>query len=365
MVNLRHGQDRPYPSDSEDLRLLRTLHAPGRAVGGATVSGMFGFLGLLMGLFAIFVLIAAAVDWRDETSQAHWPVVSAMIDRGEVTVSRRAQSEGGRMTWKLNCRVRFEVNGHEQIAAITLPSATSESQGAELQSWAARHRRGDHIDVRYDPSRPSRAVFAAAAVPNAGPRRNSDLVLVIIFAMGCVGLLALAKHLALEESREVAVADTDNPSRGGRIALGFISAAIGLVVIGSAVSAAIHATDPFTGERLIAVPAGLMFVLGGTLVALPPGSGRWRGALSALLVTCFAVTFDWVAFGPGDRKFGGGISLGANVGAGFPVGEFIGRAVFGVVAIVLDIFAIIVWISHCRRLLRPITNSDTTNARPN
>jgi hypothetical protein len=338
---------------------LRRAHAPRHAVGGTTVSGMFGFLGLLMGLFAIFALIAAAVDWRNEAAQTHWPLVSAVIEHGEVTASRRAQSEGGRMTWKLNYRVRFEVNGQEQIAAITLPSATSESQGAELQFWAARHRRGDHIDVRYDPSRPSRAIFASATVPNAGPRKNSDLVLVMIFAMGCVGLLALAKHLALEESHEVAVADTDNPSRGGRIALGFISAAIGLVVIGSAVSAAIHATDPFTGERVIAVPAGLIFVLGGALVALPPGSRRWRGALSALLVTCFAVTFDWVAFGPGERKFGGGISLGANVGAGFPVGEFIGRAVFGVVAIVLDILAIIVWISHCRRLLRPTTDADT------
>jgi len=181
----------------------------------------------------------------------------------------------------------------------------------------------------------------------------------MLFAMACVGLLALAKHLALEESREAAVNNTEDPSRGGRIALGFVSAAIGLVVIGTAVSAAIHATDPFTSERIIAVPAGLIFVLGGALVALPPGSRRWQSVLSALLVTCFAVTFDWVAFGPGERKFGGGISLGLHVGAGFPVGEFIGRAVFGVVAIVLDIFVIIVWISHCRRLLRPKTDSDT------
>jgi hypothetical protein len=346
-------------SVSKDPRSQRTVHAPGHAVGSTTVSGMFGFFGLVMGLCAIFVLIAAAVDWRDETAQAHWPLVSAVIEHGEVTATRRAQSNGGGITWKLDYRLRFDLNGQEQIAAITLPSATSESQGAELRSWAARHRRGDHIDVRYDPSRPSRAVFASADVPNAGPRTHSDLVLVIIFAMACVGLLALAKHLALEESREVAVNNTDNPSRGGRIALGFISAAIGLVVIGTAVSTAIHATDPFTSERLVAVPAGLIFVLGGALVALPAGGTRWQSVLSALLVTCFAVTFDWVAFGPGERKFGGGISLGANVGAGFPVGELIGRAVFGVAAIVLDIFAAIAWIIHCRRLLRPKTDSDT------
>jgi hypothetical protein len=31
-----------------------------------------------------------------------------------------------------------------------------------------------------------------------------------------------------------------------------------------------------------------------------------------LLITCFALTFDWVAFGPGARKFSGSI-----VGIGF------------------------------------------------
>lgn len=348
---------------NKDPPTPRTVHALGRTVGNTTVSGMFGFLGLLMGLFATFALVAAAVDWRDETAQAHWPLVSALIDRGDVTTWRRAQSNGGGMTWKLDYRVRFDVNGQEQIAPLTAPSATSDAQGAELQSWAARHRRGGHIDVRYDPSRPSRAVFASADVPNAGPRRNSDLVLAMVFAVASAGLLALAKHLTLAESREAAVADTDNPSLGGRIALGVISAAIGFVVIGTAVNAAIHAADAFTTERIVAVPGGLIFVLGGALLALPPGSWRWQSVLSALLITCFAVTFDWVAFGPGERRFGGGVSLGAHVGAGFPVGEFFGRAAFGVAAIVLDIFAIIVWISHCRRLLRPKANSDTSTER--
>ncbi len=359
----RHNQDRTYVTVNKDPPIPRTVHDLGRTVGSTTVSGMFGFLGLLMGLFATFALVAAAVDWRDQTAQSHWPLVSALIDRGDVTTWRRAQSDGGGMTWKLNYRVRFDVNGQEQIAPLTAPSATSDVQGAELQSWAARHRRGGHIDVRYDPSRPSRAVFASADVPNAGPRRNSDLVLAMVFAMASAGLLALAKHLTLAESREAAAADTDNPSLGGRIALGVISAAIGFVVIGTAVNAAIHAADAFTTERIIAVPAGLIFVLGGALVALPPGSWRWQSVLSALLITCFAVTFDWVAFGPGERRFGGGVSLGAHVGAGFPVGEFFGRAAFGVAAIVLDIFAIIVWISHCRRLLGPKANSDTSTER--
>lgn len=357
MVNVRHNQDRSRVSGNKDPLSPRTVHTSGRAVGRTTISGLFGFLGLLMGLFATFALITAVVDWRNEAEQTDWPLVSAVIDRGEVTVYRRAQSNGGGMRWKLNYRVKFDVNGQEQIATLTLPSATSNAQGAELQSWAARHRRGGHIDVRYDPSLPSRAVFASAAVPNAGPRRNSDLVLVMAFAVASVGLMALAKYLTSAESR-VTESDADNPSLVGRIVLGVISAAIGFAVIGVALSAAIHTTDTFTSDRIMAVPAGLIFVLGGALVALPPGGRRWRSMLSALLVTCFAVTFDWIAFGPGDRRFGGGISLGL-VGAGLPVAEFYGRAAFGVVAIVLDILAIVAWISHCRRVLRPKTSSDT------
>jgi len=344
----------------KDPRPLRTVPAPGRAAGGTTVPGIFGSLGLLMGLFATVALVVAAMDWRDETAQAHWPLVSALIERGEVAAYRRETRDGDRMRWQLDYRVRFDLAGQEQIASITLPSATSSAQGAELQSWAARHRRGDHIEVRYDPAHPSRAVFASAGVPNAGSRTHSDLVLVMAFAMASVGLLALAKHLASEESRELSLADSDSPSLV-RIALGVVSIEIGLVLAGIAVSATIHATDRFTSEVLIAVPAGLIFVFGGILLAMRPGNRRWQAVLSALLVTCFAVTFDWVALALGEGVFGGGSALGPSIGAELPVGEFLGRAAFGVAAIVLDIFAVIVWIRHWRGIFRPDSNSDTGN----
>jgi hypothetical protein len=56
-------------SVNKDPGSERSVHAPGGAVGGTTVSGMFGFFGLLMGLFATFAIVAAAVDWRDETAR--------------------------------------------------------------------------------------------------------------------------------------------------------------------------------------------------------------------------------------------------------------------------------------------------------
>lgn len=170
-------------------------------------------------------------------------------------------------------------------------------------------------------------------------------MLSLMFAVASVGFLLLAKRLRGAESRVAPQANTDNLSFGARITLGVICAAIGCAVIAGA---AIHTTDPFVSERFFAVPAGLMFVFGGALVTLPPGSARWESLLEALLVTCFALTIDWVAFGPGERRFGGGMSFGP-VGTGFGVGEMYGRAAFGVVAIVLDIFAIVVWSRQLRR----------------
>jgi hypothetical protein len=86
-----------------------------------------------------------------------------------------------------------------------------------------------------------------------------------------------------------------------------------------------------------------MFVFAGALLASPPES-KWRSLLATLVITCFALTFDWVAFGPGERTFTGSI-----MGIGFMSGELFGRIAFGFFAIVLDIIAVGMWIGECRR----------------
>lgn len=95
----------------------------------------------------------------------------------------------------------------------------------------------------------------------------------------------------------------------------------------------------------MAVPAGLMFVFAGILLALPPQYAKWRSLLVTLVITCFALTLDWVAFGPGERRFTGNID-----GIGFIPGEMMGRVFFGLFAIVLDLCAIGMWICHYRQL---------------
>jgi len=324
-----------------DLTFSRTT----QQITGSSFAGLFG---LFAGLCAIFAACVTVSDWYYESAQARWPVVSAVVERADVVATSRAPKDGGGTVWKLDYRVRYEVNGKQLIATPTSNSVFSEADAARLRSWAAQHRKGSHIDVRYDPSRENRAVFASAELSFAQDRIRTDFILFAIAAIASAGLLALAKYLGLREARAAPAADS--ASRGG-LAVGLGCAAMGLMLVGFTINTAVHA-DPFVADNLMAVPAGLMFVFAGILMALPTEYKQWQTLLATLLMTCFALTFDWVAFGPGERKFSGSI-----MGFGFIPGELLGRTFFGFFAVILDIFAIKMWIDEYRRGFGPSTES--------
>ena len=56
--------------------------------------------------------------------------------------------------------------------------------------------------------------------------------------------------------------------------------------------------------------AGCTFFLSGWLILLPERWIKTRGFLGVVLLTGFAAVFDWVSFGPGERHFSGGLSIG-------------------------------------------------------
>jgi len=308
-------------------------------------SGFAALLGLFALLCAVFAGCVTISDWYDETAQARWPVVSALVERADVVASARTPKDGGGTVWKLHYRVRYEQNGESLMATLTSRPAFSETDAAKLQAWAAQHRKGSHIDVRVDPSQANQAAFASAELSDAIGRTRTDFILFAIAAFASAGLLALAKYLRAREARAAPATGFDGASRGG-LGVGLACAAMGLLLVGIVIHGAVHA-DPFTADSLMGVPAGLMFVFAGIFMALPPES-KWRYLLATLLVTCFALTFDWVAFGPGERKFSGSFSFGIAA-TGFQPGELFGRASFGVCAVFLDIWAIAMWIGLCRR----------------
>ncbi len=94
--------------------------------------------------------------------------------------------------------------------------------------------------------------------------------------------------------------------------------------------------------------AGAVFFLGGVM-ALTQGvvSDRTQTALAVVFIALFAVICTWVGFGPGEREFSGGVSLGpVSVGSRGPSG---GRIVFGLSAVVLWLVVVAIAVKAFRR----------------
>jgi uncharacterized protein DUF3592 len=319
-------------------------------------SGLAGLFGLFAGLCAVFAACATLSDWHDQASQARWPVVAAVIERNHLVASARAPKYGGGTTWILRCHVRYEWNGEALTATLASRVVYSEADAAVLQSWAARHRNGSHVDVRVDPSRPDRGVFASAEISAAADRMHTDLMLLGFAVAAAAGFMTLAKFLRSRDALAGPAADAGSVSDSP--AFGLLFAAMGLLITGLAIHFGIHATDPVKANAYMGLPAGLMFVFAGMFMALPPES-RWRSLLATLVVTCFALTFDWVAFGPGERKFAGYV-----MGIQFMSGELFGRVSFGFFAILLDIFAVAMWIGEFRRMGASTAATTSAEAHP-
>ena len=104
---------------------------------------------------------------------------SAVIGRGDVTVMRSVQSRRASApprefaTW---CATRR--TGEDQIATLTSFKASIWTRAAaKLRGWAAQHRQGSYIDIRYHPAQPNRAVFASADVHRYRHQTGKDLLL--------------------------------------------------------------------------------------------------------------------------------------------------------------------------------------------
>ena len=294
-----------------------------------TFAGAVGLFGLFAGLCAIFALVVTLFEWRVEHAQAQWPLASARIEHAELTTTGA---------------LRFRVSHDAGVATLSSHSTNDARELAAMRVWLEQHRRGGHIDVRYDPAQPKHAVFASPDVPNAGPRTPTNALFSAVAAIACIVLLALARFLG---AREPADAATRPLSPQAKVYVGAACAAMGLLTLALGTHAALNVPHA-TGDDFMYAPAALVFVFAGVLLALPPERAALTRLFGALLITCFAVTFDWVAFGPGERHFAGGLSLG-GVGIGARPGELFGRAMFGVGAVMFDIVAVVLWV----RLLRP------------
>jgi len=120
-------------------------------------------------------------------------------------------------------------------------------------------------------------------------------------------------------------------------ALAFLGAGLML----EAVALGLLPTQPSADEAPHAVLAlaGLAFLAGACApyaAQLGPNSlaARTVGAVVFLSLSAIA---HWIAFGPGTRHFSGGVAVGVLSVAGHAPGETVGRIVFGLGALLLDV----------------------------
>lgn len=296
-----------------------------------TLAGAVGLFGFFAGLCAVFALAVTLVEWRAEQAQAQWPLAMARIERADLG----AQA--------LRYRVRYDADWQERVTTVSSHSTSDAHELAAMRAWVAQHRPGDRIDVRYDPAQPGHAIFASSDVPNAGPRTPQNVTFTAIAALACIVLITLARFLAAREPPDAA---TRPLSPHAKVYAGVVCAAMGVLTlsIGTHAAFTLQQAKP---DDFMYIPAALAFVFAGTLLALPPERKALTRLFGVLLITCFAVTFDWIAFGPGERHFSGGVSFG-GLGIGARPGELFGRALFGVGAVIADLVAVVLWVRMLR-----------------
>jgi hypothetical protein len=149
------------------------------------------------------------------------------------------------------------------------------------------------------------------------------------------------------------------------VAFGLFAALMGLVVIGMALH--LVPTDrPSDAPQWVGVAAGLAFVLAGAAIIvgfavaggaapdgdLPPGTPfgvrLTQYVLGLGIVGLLTAIGAWVAFGPGPREF----SVTGLPFIGPKAGEKVGRAAFGIGAVLSATFFVALAIVSLRRLRR-------------
>jgi hypothetical protein len=152
-------------------------------------------------------------------------------------------------------------------------------------------------------------------------------------------------------------ADKPAAKRGpGLFALGLV-----LCVGGMAFAAygMLHPSAPIQPDPFIALPIGIVFAAAGLLLAFPAASPELKSICGTLLVTGFAVTFDWIAFGPGERHFSGSVGS-AGISVSSPANDLTGRIMFGIGAVALDALAVVFWVKLFRLLAAEAPNQSSS-----
>jgi hypothetical protein len=130
-------------------------------------------------------------------------------------------------------------------------------------------------------------------------------------------------------------------SRRAQVAAGLLAIAAGL---GIAALAAIHLGKPAGRfDPVVALTAGLAFAFAGATLVISERRKRARAWIGALMITCVALLFDWVAFGPGEPRVTSGIS-NANTGVRTHFWQMPARVLLVSGALLFNLMALWAWL---------------------
>ena len=95
-----------------------------------------------------------------------------------------------------------------------------------------------------------------------------------------------------------------------RLVFGLVAMAAGLAPMALATGLLTARPGSMRAPEWVVFLAGCTFFLAGWLILLPERWVKARGFLGVVLLSGFAAVFDWISFGPGERQFSGGLSIG-------------------------------------------------------
>jgi hypothetical protein len=133
------------------------------------------------------------------------------------------------------------------------------------------------------------------------------------------------------------------PTRRGQVTVGLLLIAAGLTVGAVAASQLGKPAGKLPVDVITVLIAALGLVFAGATVAAPERRAGVKAWTGALMVTSIALLFDWVAFGPGERRFTSG-SPSANAAAGpHHLKEMSVRLLFTIGAVLFNLMALWAW----------------------
>jgi hypothetical protein len=158
-------------------------------------------------------------------------------------------------------------------------------------------------------------------------------------------------------------------------AIGAVFAAAGFYFVLAALGIVPPPGDA-NGPLWLVLAAGFVFMFAGCAVILQWAGGasmqtgrmsasapNWLIAVQLLLVAMVSASMaaigSWIAFGPGERSFSSNVPFVETIG----MGEIIGRAAFGLGAIIVWLFAIAMAVRGVRQLLGHGDRADTPQTR--